>query len=64
MKKALLITFAVLLGVAALTAAGVGIAFAQTAAPGDGFGMPMMGGRGGHGGFGGGHACCPADAAA
>ncbi len=53
MKKALLITFAVLLGVAALTAAGVGVAFAQTATPGSGFTMPMLGGRGGHGGFGG-----------
>lgn len=53
MKKALLITFAVLLGVAALTAVGFGVAFAQTATPEGGFTMPMLGGRGGHGGHGG-----------
>ncbi|GAB4494676.1 MAG: hypothetical protein OHK0052_00280 [Anaerolineales bacterium] len=53
MKKALLITLVVLLGVAALTAVGVGVAFAQTATPESGFTMPMLGGRGGHGGHGG-----------
>lgn len=53
MKKALLITFAVLLGIAALTAVGVGVALAQTATPESGFTIPMLGGRGRHGGYGG-----------